>query len=529
MKQKKKQYKNDLDSNDVNDERAKEMPFTAAIRNHDKDKIIEFFVQHNFGFHDDVGGEGEFRYHVNGLKQSAGEQFTGGRSTPVYHLCITKDYTNNAQQSIQKRFIIKVVEIPFPTNCSTSTSTQIDQDLIFTKYAMRVRSYDVEAGFYGRHIQEDPNHTCTTPTYNLPFPAKILTKLGLILPQVLMVERGGIYAHPYTKNNAYISFLMNDLTESHILHPDILNKCQYSAALNWLACMHARFWMNHKLFSSWSGTMLWESGSFPAIHYRLCNRKPQSISTKQEQQRQEVLWSKTMQWLKKKNPSMANDPAIQQLSKRIQACRDGLVFALHYHDVDNNISQDLSNDTNLSPVVYSTDNNKVKPHYLKIKKHGTMIHGDFKAANIFFCDSDLPTANMAAVCDFQFAGPGLGATDVTYFLFPDARTSIQSEEEESQLLDWYYSCLMTELNKRKQQVAPYTRNTLELHYRLAQVDFFAHLLSNGKWVASLQQDLRLIQVINKTLSIFDDETVLGVNQYAEVFQKAMEDDQFPVI
>ena len=527
MKQKKKRDKNDLGSNNVDDERAKEMPFTAAILNHDKNKIAQFFVQHNLGFHDDDddddggGDEIEFRYHVHGLKQSAGEQFTGGRSTPVYHLGITKENTDNPQESVQKRFIVKVVEIPFPT------STQVDQDLIFTKYAMRVRSYEVEAGFYGRYIQEEPNHTSTTTPPNFPFPAKALTKLGLILPQVLMVERGGIYAHPYNKKNAYITFLMNDLTDSHKFHPEILNKCQYSAALNWLACMHARFWESHKLFSTWSGTMLWETGSFPAIHHRLRNKKSQTISTQQISQ-QEILWSKTMQWMKKKNTSMANDPAILQLSKRILVCRDGLVLALHHHDV-NNINQDMNNLTNLSPVVYSTDNNKVKSHYSKIQKHGTMIHGDYKAANMFFCDSDQPTANMAAVCDFQFAGPGLGAIDVTYFLFPDARTSIQNEEEESELLDWYYSCLMIELKKRKQQVNTYTRNTLELHYRLAQVDFFAHLLHSGKWVASLSQDLRLIQVINKTLSIFDNETVLSVNEYAEAFQMAMEDNQFPII
>jgi len=146
----------------------------------------------------------------------------------------------------------------------------------------------------------------------------------------------------------------------------------------------------------------------------------------------------------------------------MDACRLGLHQALHGNP---------SQTTNLSPVVYMPNSERGKrQHGHQARRHRTLVHGDYKAANMFFVE-DISERNAAydacAVCDFQFAGPGLGAIDVCYLLFPDARADYASNE--LALLDWYHSRLgahMTDLGK-SDCFEDYSRGALELHYRLA--------------------------------------------------------------
>ena len=54
----------------------------------------------------------------------------------------------------------------------------------------------------------------------------------------------------------------------------------------------------------------------------------------------------------------------------------------------------------------------------------TLLHGDFKTANMFLREAAPGVDFEVAAVDFEFSGPGLVATDLANFLFPDMRIYI---------------------------------------------------------------------------------------------------------
>jgi len=93
-----------------------------------------------------------------------------------------------------------------------------------------------------------------------------------------------------------------------------------------------------------------------------------------------------------------------------------------------------------------------------------LAHGDLKAANIF-----LATENEGVkVIDWQWTGPGLGATDVAYLVatsFPDA---VLSSAEIEPLLRHYHAVLTGALPKR---AVKYPWEEFWMDYRLSLLDF----------------------------------------------------------
>ena len=93
----------------------------------------------------------------------------------------------------------------------------------------------------------------------------------------------------------------------------------------------------------------------------------------------------------------------------------------------------------------------------------TLVHGDFKSANIFFDD----VCGTAAVIDFQWTGPGVGAGDVVYLFTTSA--SPEALPELPSLLDHYY----TELTKNLARTGrpTYSRERFDRHIALSTVDY----------------------------------------------------------
>lgn len=126
-------------------------------------------------------------------------------------------------------------------------------------------------------------------------------------------------------------------------------------------------------------------------------------------------------------------------------------------------------------------------------KFQTVIHGDYKTANIMFRggavkvdgsvggdgsggsgvagvgkDATLPTA----IIDFQWTGVGLGAQDVIYLLVTSAHHDVLGRADE--LLKFYHTSLCNHLADGG---ASYPYETFLRHYRLAALDYMRMLFA----------------------------------------------------
>jgi hypothetical protein len=124
--------------------------------------------------------------------------------------------------------------------------------------------------------------------------------------------------------------------------------------------------------------------------------------------------------------------------------------------------------------------------------HGTLVHGDAKAANFCFTTD----GGTAAAFDFQYVGSGLGARDVAYLLCSAGGSrEIGTPGSEDAWLELYFSALAPRLAARGFAVEghggdaggagpPYTRAVLKSHYELAAADFYRFMAGWGTWGAA---------------------------------------------
>lgn len=105
--------------------------------------------------------------------------------------------------------------------------------------------------------------------------------------------------------------------------------------------------------------------------------------------------------------------------------------------------------------------------------HKTMVHGDYKQGNMFFAanDDDVPKDSIA-VFDWQWTGPGIGATDLVY-LCVMAVSQEALEDHETHILKPYHRSLLEAIGgdsktPAKDEVYPY--DELLREFQLAAVD-----------------------------------------------------------
>lgn len=256
---------------------------------------------------------------------------------------------------------------------------------------------------------------------------------------------------------------MNDVSLQYPHHPDFLSKNQAVCALQWIAKFHALFWSECSSFKR----DLWDRGAF----WTRTNVGTEGIA---------ATWIRTMRFLEQKHPEYVTCNT-KGLGRRIE-------------NVGAAISRLLAKQS-------------------AGLQYGTLIHGDFKAANLFF-QKDATSASSVAAVDFQFAGCGLCVEDVAYLLYPDARGNHFDFEEE--LLKVYHEELILQLmtfQKGGPSTMPF--DVFERYYELARLDMTRYWLSKSKWVASTIGEARLVSVLESTMDRIDGGGVLGSKEEYE--------------
>lgn len=282
------------------------------------------------------------------------------------------------------------------------------------------------------------------------------------------------------------TLVMSDLSHPFPAHPQELSLASVHAALRWLARLHATFWGLE------AGVVrgLWEAGA----HWTLDKDGQASLLDIGPR------WGDSVKYLKRKEPKLAERPSLLALGTRLQAAAVPL---------DTCLRGDRPEADGAAPPQRNKEQRRFR----------TIIHGDAKAANMFFTSEGPAEAGgsiEAAVCDFQYAGEGFGAMDLAYLLFPDARSCFLGSEKA--LLDFYHDALSEVLGFRG---AMYTREHLGLHFRLATLDYFRHHVARSGFVACSSQDVQLVCAMDDALAWLDGGKVRAPAQYAAAIAKEL--------
>ncbi|CAB9503654.1 Protein of unknown function (DUF1679) [Seminavis robusta] len=384
------------------------------------------------------------------ISKSQGEAFTGGRSTPVYH--VSCDVLRGRGNRRQRHFVVKLVLMPNNnTHSNDDDATEIPHSLWIKResYAVERRFYDSAAPQIRQHGQ-------------------------LAIPRLLGADNDDRHKGAWPA----VCFIMNDVRQSgYASHPDFLSPPQAMAALKWLAAFHALFWGQAADTNDqeWRRDV-WDRGGFwtPKQRKQDNNKQQQKSTSSVRVTGLAQQWNKTVKWLEGKHPD-AISSSTKSLGARLEHVAGPIADFLMQQSQRNCGS--------------------------------TLLHGDYKAANMFFRDNaeeeeDQLGMEDVAVLDFQFAGMGVCAEDVAYLLFPDARGDYFDMEKE--LLECYHEELISQLMiQQKGGPSSLSLESFQAYYELARIDFLRYLLVEKGWIGSNEGDKRLVKALEGTLDRID--------------------------
>eukprot|EP00957_Ditylum_brightwellii_P104188 7935542-Ditylum_brightwellii.AAC.1 len=340
----------------------------------------------------------------------------------------------------------------FEIKCQVTTKAGIVKERLFIVKLIFMPTTAKEGGVDSSLRQKRESYAVERRFYE--FIAPELRRV-LAIPKLLASDHNGSQALPIA------CWLMTSLRVLYPSHPHVLDANSHMLyALNWLAQFHAYSWKTTTA-SDWR-KHLWERGGF-------WNKKKKNDDGKLKSS-----WLNTCKWLSKNHPTYVTANT-KSLATRLSALSEALS--------DFMLRQSKSS-------------------------WSTMIHGDYKAANLFFKHrqegndiNDDDERAAAAAIDFQYTGAGVPAEDVAYLLFPDAYINYWGEE--NSLLQYYYSTLMDCLmmsNKGGPSSLPW--KAFCSLYKLSQVEMIIHWLSRG-WVSSTIGDAKLVRALEETLDELD--------------------------
>jgi hypothetical protein len=275
-----------------------------------------------------------------------------------------------------------------------------------------------------------------------------------------------IYFSDYTPNGGNLGIFMSDLTERFPTSGDygIQNDTQLSAAVDWLAKFHAFNWEDNALFDDSN-----------------CNDSPPTAA----------LWCEGSYWSLEKR--MKELDVIKPKWKRLQRAASGLADL-------------ITNGTN-------------GPRFK------TVIHGDFKAANVMFnragdeiCDRETPVE--CAVFDFQWVGGGYGAADLVMMIasavdLPSSKAGRITKEKD--ILSEYHTKLLMYIDLynqdgRNRNVEGYTLDKLHQHYDICLLDYLRFMAGWYIWGNSTYITERCTDLLDE----LDPEQTLSSDGYTDL-------------
>ena len=113
-------------------------------------------------------------------------------------------------------------------------------------------------------------------------------------------------------------------------------------------------------------------------------------------------------------------------------------------------------------------------------RHRTLIHGDFKTANLLFA----PDVSSVSVVDWQWCGAGLGAMDFVYLLYTSCDLEVLENEEQYRRL--YFDGVVGHLEALGKPCSDFTWEVFNEQCEMAALDY-ARFLVGSMWVKNTPQ------------------------------------------
>lgn len=221
------------------------------------------------------------------------------------------------------------------------------------------------------------------------------------------------------------SFKSNEFFQTSPLTPHEASRC-----LEAIAQFHATAYQDKIILETVSDKLCEYGGS-----YHLKNRNPKELTNIQK------TWSDFCDGIRTAAPELFERESIQNLGKRIQ-------------DMAEEISAELSPAYN--------DN------------YATVVHGDYKAMNVFIKEDDGngDSNSLPIIIDFASTGLGLGMSDVAMHITHALRPENLVDGGEEKLVEQYLDALERALPDHQS----YPRDVAMRHYRLAVIDYFRFVM-----------------------------------------------------
>ena len=240
----------------------------------------------------------------------------------------------------------------------------------------------------------------------------------------------------------YGILIMDNVVEvNHCFQLAPLRKEMAVAAVEALAKFHATAFQKEEILTKVSDRLCRYGGS-----YHLKNRNPKEINHLKQ------AWDGFVQDIGPAAPDgFFDDPSIKDLGRRL-------------YDAAEYISQELSPEPGGA--------------------HATIVHGDYKAMNIFFKGDEKNPTPTPILIDFASSGVGLGMSDLAMHVAHVALPEDLDEGMEDLLVMKYYNALLEALPKDLKNT--YSEEDAIRHYRLATVDYFRFILGRQWKGATLE-------------------------------------------